>query len=345
MSSIISDPKMSSVPTEDNLRLGWIDMARGAAIIMVVLGHAWRGMSEAAVIADAKLFHHIDQAIYLFHMPVFFILSGFVFMSGGYPSLLNFIKARVTRILYPMLVWYYIFVGVNVLMTPYVNSPYGIDRFFSMPVPFGTHLWFLWALFVIQLICFPIIFFKSRLQLISYIFLSALIVFFVNYGFGYSNIWLHHALAFFPFFLLGILSRNIKLQKYISASNPVILILLGGGIFMMAEFLNMVISQNRGYYFFLEMIAAISFIIAISGIYFISENKLISKGLVILGRASMAIYLVHIFFTSSSRIALSGLGIDNIFIHITVGTFFGIFGPMIFKIISRKFSFCRVLGF
>ena len=45
-------------------RLDWLDMAKGIGMILVVYGHSY-GPS--------------NYYVYLFHMPLFFILSGFLF--------------------------------------------------------------------------------------------------------------------------------------------------------------------------------------------------------------------------------------------------------------------------
>ena len=44
-------------------RLEWIDVARGIGIIAVVAGHVWTGGA-------------FRNALYSFHMPLFFLLSG-----------------------------------------------------------------------------------------------------------------------------------------------------------------------------------------------------------------------------------------------------------------------------
>jgi peptidoglycan/LPS O-acetylase OafA/YrhL len=46
-------------------RLGWLDAAKGLGIILVVIGHVWtRGP--------------VRDAIYAFHMPLFFIAAGYI---------------------------------------------------------------------------------------------------------------------------------------------------------------------------------------------------------------------------------------------------------------------------
>jgi len=74
--------------TESNKYLKWVDIAKGIAIIAVVFGHS----------GDSHLIHYI----YWFHMPLFFIISGYLFepikTTKQLPSL---IKKYNLRLLIP----------------------------------------------------------------------------------------------------------------------------------------------------------------------------------------------------------------------------------------------------
>ena len=47
-----------------------------AAILLVVLGHVWRGLAFGGLVPEG-LFEAVDMRLYAFHMPVFFAASGF----------------------------------------------------------------------------------------------------------------------------------------------------------------------------------------------------------------------------------------------------------------------------
>lgn len=72
-------------------RYEWIDIAKGMAIICVVIGHATVG-------------NHIYDMIYAFHMPFFFIMAGYLLNISKWGNQLNlFIKNRARRLLKPYL--------------------------------------------------------------------------------------------------------------------------------------------------------------------------------------------------------------------------------------------------
>ena len=79
-------------------RVHYLDYAKGIAIILVVLGHIF---SEG----------NIKTYIYSFHMPLFFIISGYLFNYSNLNSFKEFIYKRINGILIP----YCTFSIINIL--------------------------------------------------------------------------------------------------------------------------------------------------------------------------------------------------------------------------------------
>ncbi len=57
-------------------RIGWIDVTKGIAILLVILGHSLVGLK-------------INDYIFAFHMPVFFITSGILFRPKSIPAVIK----------------------------------------------------------------------------------------------------------------------------------------------------------------------------------------------------------------------------------------------------------------
>lgn len=70
-------------------RLDWIDIAKGIAITLVIVGHTVPNPSP------------LRHAIFSFHMPVFFILAGYTFRPKPWRELLS---GSVSRLLVPYVV-------------------------------------------------------------------------------------------------------------------------------------------------------------------------------------------------------------------------------------------------
>lgn len=67
-------------------RLDWLDIAKGIAILLVIVGHTVSNPSP------------IRQIIFSFHMPLFFVLAGYTFRAKPWVEML---KSSCTRLLVP----------------------------------------------------------------------------------------------------------------------------------------------------------------------------------------------------------------------------------------------------
>ena len=70
-------------------RIGYIDMAKGLAIILVIIGHISFTPSMGKTI------------LYLFHIPLFFFLSGFTFSIDKYANFSSFFWNKFKGIVVP----------------------------------------------------------------------------------------------------------------------------------------------------------------------------------------------------------------------------------------------------
>ena len=82
-------------------RCEWLDVAKGMAIILVVLGHSAQYYLYPETFMQAPMW----RIIYFFHMPFFFFLSGYAsgFSNSNTLSAAS-VKKKATRLLLPYFV-------------------------------------------------------------------------------------------------------------------------------------------------------------------------------------------------------------------------------------------------
>lgn len=88
----------------------WVDCAKTIGIFLVVLGHLWY----------KNKYPIINQYIYSFHIPLFFILSGFVFNYNKKIKFKEYTKLKFFRILLPTII--FLLLGVIKLYLSGIHS-------------------------------------------------------------------------------------------------------------------------------------------------------------------------------------------------------------------------------
>lgn len=127
----------------DNKRLVWLDIAKGIGILLVVLGHCLH--------INEKYF----QLIFVFHMPLFFALSGYVFK--GSDSFWLFLKKKAKTLLLPFLGFFLLGLIVTLLVPVWKQglSLAGLKNDLWLADPNAVHnssIWYLVCLFFVALL-------------------------------------------------------------------------------------------------------------------------------------------------------------------------------------------------
>lgn len=189
------------------MREKWVDNVKGFAIYLVVLGHCIQYASH-----DGYAFRDniVFEVIYSFHMPLFMLISGYLFWYtlNKYP-LWNGIWAKVKGIMVPCMVWGGVTYIVDILITSF--EPISLKGYWHYIVYSN---WFLWAVFYCSLVGFASKYiFKSKI--IGYV-----IILICNYFCPViSNTG--GAKRLMPFFILGIIINQFgvlnRLEKLIDS--------------------------------------------------------------------------------------------------------------------------------
>lgn len=128
----------------NNKRCEWLDCAKGLAIVLVVLGHSFQYYLYPDGFGKALPW----RIVYAFHMPFFFLLSGF---SSGLSKSLKFSRDTLVKKLKRLAVPYFAW-GVLLFPVSYLYRGWSWDLITDLVVnPSRVGLWYLWTLFFIWL--------------------------------------------------------------------------------------------------------------------------------------------------------------------------------------------------
>jgi fucose 4-O-acetylase-like acetyltransferase len=122
-------------------RNNYIDIIKGIAIILVVIGHCIQFGSGRSYL-DSEVFFNdpLFKFIYSFHMPLFMLVSGYLFANTIKRDTNEIIKRKAGTILLPLISWNTIDLCINLLL----GQKYTLSILF---LSYFHALWFLRALF------------------------------------------------------------------------------------------------------------------------------------------------------------------------------------------------------
>ncbi len=307
-------------------RQSWVDIAKGIGILLVVYGHVARGVFKAGIDLDEGLFRLVDSLIYSFHMPLFFFISGLFFLasleSRGRAGL---VASKFDVIFYPYLIWSLLQGFIEVFLAAHTNGQAQVSNVLALLWQPRQQFWFLYALFLISLLCALVYRGDSARRFVQ----ATILVFLVVYLFR-DDIHLGLPGSFVAgnavFFALGILARQSDLPNRLASPAA---LALTGVLFTASQFAyHRVLGldfASGGPFFLANAVLGIVFVVALS----VRLSALNVRWLAYLGAASMAIYLMHVLAGSGCRILMkSVLGIDDAVAHLVLGTLLGTLLPL-----------------
>jgi fucose 4-O-acetylase-like acetyltransferase len=180
----------------------------------VVLGHSISNAENLLLASRYNLEYYVSNFLYTFHMPLFFLVSGYVLFGRRIQ-----VGDRATRLLLPFFAWIPVYWFVN----RYIHH-------YPFPVRFGTTLkdtilnpavglWFLPTLFLCSMLLIPIIYLEKRR---SWMGAASLVVIFVAVNLLPREVTIFHTRLnllhcgimqvkyFFAFFAVGYLAAKYR---------------------------------------------------------------------------------------------------------------------------------------
>ena len=133
----------------------WVDAVKVIACILVVLGHFFQSMTKASILPPNDLYEWFNTTIYYFHVPLFFICSGYLYQKYNKVNSVGSWCRNVTKKALALGIPYAIFTTTTwILKKMFTNSVndqiggFGDTLFLHPTAPY----WYLYALFFIFIV-------------------------------------------------------------------------------------------------------------------------------------------------------------------------------------------------
>ena len=315
----------------------WVSYAKGIAILLVVYRHILYGIDRTELEVENYLMV-ANEIFYSFRMPLFFILSGiFVRKSMAKRNGWQFIKTKISTILYPYIVWCVIQITLQIGLSNYTNSDRTLFDFvyiFIQPRALDQ-MWFLMALFNTTLIFF---FLDGVLKLKNWHLIVISII--LHYVSGYVTQFslIHDPLYFLMFFVLGVVGSkyllSIENKPKLSSIKYLLLIL---PFFIGSQIVWIIYGRDLQIFLFalVELVGSYFTII----LCFRLEKLGILGFLKRAGDYSLPVYLTHALFGAAIRIVLMKFaGIENVLVLLISGIALSTLAGIILYNLARKYG-------
>ena len=250
------------------MRERWVDNVRGFAIYIMVLGHCIQYASHDGYnYAENSLF----QLIYSFHMPLFMLISGYLFWySLSKYSFGKGLLAKLKGIMIPCMAWGLVTYLLDVVLCGW--NPVSIFGYIYYTVYSN---WFLWAVFYCSLVglCSK---YSFKGKLIGYV-----IILVCNYFIpAVANTG--GAKRLMPFFILGLILNQYKVLEKLQQKRLKLIIFL---ILCVAYIATMLFVPN------VELMTGTAGSLLVCFVFWIISNKYKITWLGNIGQVSIGIYL------------------------------------------------------
>ena len=306
----------------------WVDDVKVIACILVVLGHFFQSMTKANILPENDLYQWFNTTIYYFHVPLFFICSGYLYQK--YSKVSDFInwKKNVIKKALALGVPYVTFTTATwVLKTVFsgsVNDQVGGlgDTLLLHPT---APYWYLYALFFIFLVTPTFSTMKTTvIGPIVAVVAKALIL----TGGGTGIYAISTVLANEIWFVLGMSICAFDLRLKGKSGRGIIIGILFLGLSVAVYMANI---RNSAVSFALGLMACAAIILLA-----VDFKEKSGRAMRFLAKYTMPIFLMHTLFAAPMRSVLLKIGVTNAAVHVALGLGISFAGPIMAAWIMKK---------
>ena len=317
-----------SEKTAVRTREKWVDDVKVIACILVVLGHFFQSMTKANIVPENNLYEWFETTIYYFHVPLFFICSGYLYQKYSKVNSVGSWCKNVAKKALALGVPYVTFTTATWVLKKVFSSSvndqiggFGDTLFFHPTAPY----WYLYALFFIFLVT-PT--FSSAKAAAVGIIISLAAKLLVLTGTGYEIYAVSTVLSNEIWFVFGmsICAFNVQLKdRKVKGTICGLLFIILSILVYTADIGGAAISFAMG------LLACVAVILIVVGF----EEKL-GRGMDFLAKYTMPVFLMHTLFAAPLRSVLMKVGIRNAVIHVVLGLGISFAGPIMAAWIMKK---------
>ncbi len=320
-------------------RISWIDDAKGFAALLVIIGHIANSHLKANTFpAYQILMEYVHSFIYMFHMPLFMLLSGFVFYKAY--CCYREQKRRNYFLQLANLAWLYIFFAValwcaKMLFSAHVVATVSLRDLLYLAIDPIDETWYLYVLFFIYIICYMV----EKIKASEEIKLGALLLICFAAEFLPLSLSsplyriLHYAFFFYCGVYLAKKPEGFLAKKYSHLGYYIGTVIITVLFFIIGDMARIEIVN-----------IAVAFILSMAVVCMFMRQKndkkgiatIVQRGLNITGVYALEVYLLHTYVITVCRVILPKIGITQFVPNMLLSLLLCVVVPIWVVIILKK---------
>ena len=323
-----------------NSREIWIDNVKVIACLFVLLGHFFQSMVKVDIISRGSMYGWFNNTIYMFHVQLFFICSGYLYQKYNTVDSFGSWKNNVTKKLLALGVPYFVFSvltwGLKFLFSSSVNNQ-AKDLLHSLFVNPEAPYWYLYCLFFIFMITPTFSSSKKLYGGLTVALVMKILSFFKIIKIPVLALLLNNEI----WFVIGMCLCWIDIKRICSNKKWRNISVFSGALFLA---LSLVVYLNDISFAAVEFLCGLiaCFSIILFMLYVFRDN--IQIGIFgFLSKYTMPIFLMHTVFAATFRTVLLKLGIHSFLVHTVVGISVSIIGPILAALVMQRFKWLNFI--
>lgn len=318
----------------------WIDSIKVFACILVAVGHFFQSMTNSHIISASALTVWFNNTIYYFHVPLFFVCSGYLYQKYSHVASVSSWKNNLVRKSITLGIPYFAFSIVTWLLKAVFSGSVNIENvglvetlLFAPASPY----WYLYILFFVFLVT-PT--FESR-KMGMIVFAASVLLKLISVVVGELPIYaLSKLMANEVWFVGGMLLAQAKPQKNVLArwGLPVGCVLAAAFV-VLSIWVYQITAAMPVIAFLMGILGCVATVLIMSSVFSQERRYPVWE---FMARYTMPVFLMHTIFAAGLRGVLLKLGVANGAVHIVVGLVISFVGPIVAAEIMGKVKFLDV---
>ena len=300
----------------------WPDTVKVIACILVVLGHFTQSMVKSGFITASAPYEWFQLTIYSFHVPLFFICSGYLYQKYSHVNSVNAWWFNIRKKAVSLGVPYFVFTLLTLVMKAFAGNlanSVEIGPLQTLLFHPASPYWFLYTLFFVFLFT-PTAW--SSLAMVAMLVFSFSLKLIHAIGGGWPSMpYVVDSVSInLIWFVAGMTIAFYELDKQLTFGGALV-----GAAFLPMSFFAYLFKLGSLAWFFVGLFACGCIL---SACVTWSRGRSESDVFTAIAKWTMPVFLMHTIFAAGIRVVLVKIGVTTPTVHVVVGLATGFVGPV-----------------